>query len=233
LERQLELKERFMRIASHDLRSPLCLILMAVDLARRQPVQDGTSLAKNLENIAESATQMRHIIDTFLEIRAPAPGGVGPGAVRGRLDLNLLLAAVVRQHASAAQRKEITLGCELAEALPLVRGEAGLVFQAITNFTSNALKFTPFGGRVTVGTCVTPDGVRVEVRDSGPGVPTTERELLFTENVRLSPRPTGGEESNGVGLAIVQHLVKSQGGTVGADFPDGGGSAFWFELPKT
>ena len=48
---------------------------------------------------------------------------------------------------------------------------------------------------------------------------------------RLSPRPTGGEESNGLGLAIVKHLVESQGGTTGAEFPETGGSLFWFELP--
>lgn len=232
LEQQLALKERFMRIASHDLRSPLCLILMAVDLARRQAMKDGAAVAKKLEDIAESATQMRQIIDTFLEIRPAAPGGAGPGAARGRVDLNLLAAAVVRQHASAAQRKEISLGSALAEALPMARGEAGLIFQAITNFTSNALKFTPFGGRVTVATSVTATSVRLEVRDTGPGVPSGERAQLFTEHARLSPRPTGGEESNGVGLAIVKHLVSSQGGTVGVDFPDGSGSVFWFELPK-
>jgi signal transduction histidine kinase len=49
--------------------------------------------------------------------------------------------------------------------------------------------------------------------------------------VRLSPRPTAGEETHGLGLAIVKHLVESQAGTVGADFPAGGGSVFWFELP--
>jgi K+-sensing histidine kinase KdpD len=73
--------------------------------------------------------------------------------------------------------------------------------------------------------------IRVAVQDSGPGVPAGERELLFRDHVRLSPRPTGGEESHGVGLAIVKHLVEAQAGAVGVDFPARGGSVFWFELP--
>ena len=73
--------------------------------------------------------------------------------------------------------------------------------------------------------------VRAEIADTGPGVPPRERAQLFREHVRLTPRPTAGEESNGLGLAIVKHLAESQHGKVGADFPAGGGSVFWFELP--
>ena len=75
------------------------------------------------------------------------------------------------------------------------------------------------------------DRVRAEVHDTGPGVPVAERNRLFREHTKLSPRPTGGEESNGLGLSIVKHLIESQSGTVGADFPGQSGSIFWFELP--
>jgi signal transduction histidine kinase len=82
-----------------------------------------------------------------------------------------------------------------------------------------------------VRTATTDNGVRVEVTDSGPGVPAVEREKLFQENSRLSPRPTAGEESHGIGLSIVKNLIETEGGRVGAEFPAGGGSTFWFELP--
>jgi signal transduction histidine kinase len=230
-EGQLALKERFMRIAGHDLRNPLCLILMAGDLAKRQPiVAQSAELQGHLQNIADSAGEMRRIIDTFLEIRGPGAGGERLGAM-GRVDLNLLAGAVVRQHTLVAERKQIEFATELADALPLARCEAGLAFQACTNLASNALKFTPSGGRVVLATRVRADRVRVEVRDSGPGVPEPERSQLFQEHARLSPRPTAGEESNGLGLSIVKHLVEAQGGTVGAEFPEAGGSVFWFEVP--
>ena len=192
LENELALKDRFMRMAGHDLRSPLCLILMAGELARRQPAVTGSPALKYLDGIAESATQMRRIIDTFLEIRVPS----SPGSANGRVDLNLLAAAVVRQHAHAAERKQITLATDLAEPLPSARCDAALAYQAFTNLTSNALKFTPQEGTVTLRTRVSGDRVRVEVHDTGPGVPTAERVQLFRENVRLSPKPTGGEETN-------------------------------------
>jgi two-component system, sensor histidine kinase and response regulator len=227
LQTQLALKERFMRMAGHDLRSPLCLILMAAELGRRQAALPGTPPPiKYLDNIAESATQMRRIIDTFLDLRMPSGNGA-----KGSVDLNLLGDAVIRQHAPAAERKQITLAAELAPMLPLVHCDAVLAYQAFTNLTSNALKFTPPSGSVIVRTRVAGDRVRVEVHDTGPGVPAAERDQLFREHSRLSPRPTGGEESNGLGLSIVKHLIESQSGAVGADFPNGSGSIFWFELP--
>ncbi|MDP3073113.1 MAG: hybrid sensor histidine kinase/response regulator [Opitutaceae bacterium] len=229
LEAQLALKERFMRIASHDLRNPLCLVLVAGDLLRRQPpIAAADNLARYVETITDSALQMRRIVDTFLGLRPPTGAEHGPGSP---VDLNLLAGAVARQHAQAAEQKAITLGTELAEKLPLAKCDASLVYQAFTNLTSNALKFTPRGGRVTIRTLAPPGRTRVEVHDTGPGVPAAERGQLFREHARISVRPTAGEESNGLGLAIVKHLVESQGGSVGADFPAAGGSIFWFEVP--
>ena len=104
------------------------------------------------------------------------------------------------------------------------------VAQAFANYMSNALKFTPPGGRVLLRTRREGEHVRAEFCDSGPGVPPAERPRLFQDNARLSPRPTAGEESHGLGLAIVKNLIETQGGQVGADFPSEGGSIFWFEL---
>ncbi len=226
LEEQLALKERFMRIASHDLRNPLWLILMAVEAARRQP-DTGPAVHRQLDDIGESAADMRRIIDTFLELRTAG----GAAGARGRVDLNLMAEAMARQHALAAGQKRIMLRPELAPAVPPATGEPGLAFQAITNLVSNALKFTPLGGTVVIATRAMEGRVRVEVRDSGPGVPMAERDGLFREHAQLSPQPTGGEESHRIGLAIVKHLIESQAGAVGADFPASGGSVFWFELP--
>ena len=223
LEEQLALKEKFQRIASHDLRNPLCLVLMASEVARRQP--DLTPAASEfLQTVHTSATQMRRIIDTFLDLRK------SDGT--GRIDLALVATAVVRQHDLAAERKAIALIYEDSAApLPPVRCEAAHAYQALTNYVSNALKFTPCGGRVTVRTRLAGARVRVEVSDTGPGVPEAERAQLFTDYARLSPRPTAGEESHGLGLAIVKNLIASQSGQTGAEFPTTGGSTFWLELP--
>jgi K+-sensing histidine kinase KdpD len=69
------------------------------------------------------------------------------------------------------------------------------------------------------------------VQDHGRGVPSGERARLFGEYARLSPQPTGGEDSSGLGLSIVKQLIEAEQGTVGAEFPAAGGSIFWFEVP--
>jgi signal transduction histidine kinase len=226
LEQELALKERFMRIAGHDLRNPLCLILMSGELARRKGAKP--EVAEYLESIHSSAGQMRRIIDTFLNVRKAGDPGPGPA---GRVDLNLMAAAVVAQNEPAAERKQVTVTLELMENPPLVRTDAGHAYQALTNYVSNALKFLPPGGQVTVRSQAGENSMRVTVEDNGPGVPPGERATLFTEFARLSNRPTGGEESTGLGLSIVKQLIESERGKVGAEFPATGGSVFWFELP--
>ncbi|HYC71034.1 MAG TPA: hybrid sensor histidine kinase/response regulator [Opitutaceae bacterium] len=224
LEQQLALKERFIRIAGHDLRNPLCLILMSGELARRKGAP--AEVTEYLESIHASAKQMQSIIDTFLNVQR------ANGTRSARVDLNLLAAAVVSQHEPAAERKNLTFALDLTETLPAVHADTGHAYQALTNYVSNAVKFLPPGGRVTVRTRPAGDAaVRVEVEDNGPGVPAAERDRLFTDYACISNRPTGGEESTGLGLSIVKQLVESQRGAVGADFPAPGGSVFWFEYP--
>jgi len=220
LEKELALKQKFMRIAAHDLRNPLCLILMSGAQARRKGAPP--AIADQLENIEFSARQMQSIIDTFLNVQKPG---------NGRVNLNVLAQAVVAQNEPAAQNKNISLRLQSADSLPVVSIEAGHAYQALTNYVSNAVKFLPPGGQITVRTSANGKSVRVEVQDNGPGVPVSERPALFTEYARLSIRPTGGEESTGLGLSIVKQLIESQGGAVNAEFPAEGGSIFWFELP--
>ncbi len=223
LQQQLALKENFMRIAGHDLRNPLCLILMSGELARRKGAPP--EVAGYLENIHASARQMRNIIDTFLAVQRPG------GSMPGRVDLNLLATAIAAQNEPAAERKSLTFALELAESLPPANADTGHAYQALTNYVSNAIKFLPNGGALTIRTSASEMAVRVEVQDNGPGVPVAERHALFTEYANISTKPTAGEESTGLGLAIVKQLVESQRGAAGADFPAAGGSVFWFELP--
>src|SRR3954469_1630644 len=225
LQQQLALTERFMRVASHDLRNPLCLILMSGELARRKGATP--EVAEYLESIHASAGQMRRIIDTFLNVRKSTADGRSPG----RVDLNRMAAAVIAQNEPAAERKQLSVTLEPAEPLPQAKADAGYAYQALTNYLSNAIKFLPPGGKVHVRTSANDFRVRLEVCDNGPGGPVVGGGGLFTEFAPLSNRPTGGEESTGIGLSIVKQLIEGEHGTVGAEFPPEGGSVFWFELP--
>jgi signal transduction histidine kinase len=221
LEKELALKQQFMRIAAHDLRNPVCLILLSAGLAAR--ARTPAELTAELADIQSSARQIQNIIDTFLNVQKSGSG---------RVNLALLAEAVVAQHQAAADLKRIVLQLDGVDPqLPSAEAEAGHAYQALTNYVSNAIKFLPKGGRIAVRLSTRDGNLRIEVQDDGPGVPVAERASLFTEYARLSVRPTGGEESTGLGLSIVKHLTESQGGRAGAEFPATGGSLFWFELP--
>ena len=226
VETQLAKTERFMRIASHDLRNPLCLILMSGELSRRKPMPP--EIAQYMENIHASAVQMRRIIDTFLNVRRP--DDVTNGTPR-TAHLNVIASAVAGQNEPAIERKEAILELQLDDSLPAAACDAIHAYQALMNYVSNALKFLPVGGSVKISTRARDLRIRVEVADSGPGIPPSERPELFKEFAHLSNKPTAGEESTGLGLSIVKQLVEANAGSVGADFPESGGSVFWFELP--
>lgn len=223
LREELELKQRFMRIASHDLRNPLCLLTFASAVARRR-LDQPEAITSQLDEIDESVSQMQDIIDTFLELKETDDGKPLPPLP--------LIEATVRQYHTVAATKDQQLDLVLPDkTLPLVRGRTSTVFQVLSNLISNALKFSPSGSKVTVTVSTpSPAAVRITVLDEGPGVPIAERDQLFKDNARLSPRPTGGEDSHGFGLSIARQLVEQAGGRIGADFPPSGGSAFWAEL---
>lgn len=223
---QLAQREQFIRIASHDLRHPLGMILLSGELAGR--TKAAPELAGHLEEIHDAARQMRLILDTFLTVERHRVSSEEPLAP---VDVNVLAESALAQHQLIAEQKTITLEFDLASDLPPVRGRKSHLSQVLANYLSNALKFTPSGGRVLLRTSRRDTHVRAELCDTGPGVPAVERSRLFQEYAQLSPRPTAGEESHGLGLAIVKNLIETQSGRVGADFPSGGGSIFWFELP--
>ena len=105
--------------------------------------------------------------------------------------------------------------------------------QILSNLVSNAIKFSPPIRIVTLSSEQKADRVHITVADQGPGIPPGERADLFKPFSKLSPRPTGGESSTGLGLWIVKEQVTLQNGAVTADFPADGGSHFRVELPAS
>lgn len=102
----------------------------------------------------------------------------------------------------------------------------------MSNYLSNAIKYSPLGSSVVVAANSNYRCWRVEVKDQGPGIPVEERSMLFKEFARISSLSTSGETGARLGLAIVKKLAEAQGGKAGADFPESGGSVFWIEVPS-
>jgi signal transduction histidine kinase len=220
------LKDHFFQIATHDLKGPLGNLRMAHNLLRRYMNDDPR--AEELMHMAElSSTNMRLVIEEFLDLAA---------LQNGKIDVELRDVAVdevvrdlVSQYRLNAMEKDIAL-----DSLPsdlVVYADRARFSQALGNLISNALKYSSADTTITLWAENCGDRVRVCVADQGPGIPPAERSLLFTQFGKLSPRPTNGESSTGLGLWIVKHMIELQNGDVGVECPREGGSIFWIELP--
>jgi signal transduction histidine kinase len=222
-----EMKDRMLKIASHDLKGPLGNISMVAYLLRQSEnlIEDGPRLLDTLEH---SLGGMLTIIKDFLDTAALQSGA---------LDIHLgcivvadLLEALAFEHEATALKKGITL--ETISNDGAIMADISRFRQVLDNLVSNAIKYSPANTTVRLGTECQDGVVRIYVADEGPGIPVQERDRLFTEFGKLSPRPTGGESSTGLGLWIVKHLVTLQQGHVGVECPPEGGSTFWVEMPR-
>jgi signal transduction histidine kinase len=128
--------------------------------------------------------------------------------------------------------KEQTIDLDLPGSLPKVSGIERLVREAVVNYLTNAVKFTPPRGRIVVRAVSAPPVVRIEVEDGGPGVPEDARESIFEEFAR-STRDGGDEagKSSGLGLSIVRRVAEALGGSCGVESAGERGSVFYLELP--
>ena len=131
----------------------------------------------------------------------------------------------------AAETKHLQLQVLVGPAGPVVQ-DAGKLNQILSNLLGNAVKFTPPGGRVTLGCEAAGDVVRVRVRDTGPGVPADQLARIFEPFVQLDPGLARAHEGTGLGLAISRDLARGMGGDLTAESAPGAGSTFTLTLPR-
>jgi signal transduction histidine kinase len=138
---------------------------------------------------------------------------------------------VVEQYAGRAAEKEIDLSAKVAEGLPPIIANELRITQAIRNLVSNAVKYTPEGGRVLVEAKLGEGTIRMSVTDNGPGISAEDQSRLFKEFSRVGSQETRGMAGTGLGLAIVRSVVESIKGRVWVESELGEGSTFVIELP--
>jgi signal transduction histidine kinase len=231
LQRLNELKISFLGIAAHDLRSPLGMIKMAAHFLL-DPNTDVTEQERReiLNEVVGESQYMLELIDELLDVSEIESGKLqlNPQTV-GLQDF--LLEAVLRQNQLAAPKgTQVCLGTELAPS-DTVTADPRRLRQVIDNLISNAVKYSPTGSRVCLRAEKIPGGWRISVQDEGPGIRRQDQHRLFQDFARLSSRPTGGEKSTGLGLAIARRVIEAHGGQVGVDSEPGQGATFWFTLP--
>jgi two-component system sensor histidine kinase/response regulator len=232
LKRLSELKDEFLRIASHDLKNPLTEIMGTAGLVESL-VPPGKPMPERLHGLVSrqkaAAKRMQGIIEDFLDQQAAEYGALQLSLAP--VDLAELAAEAVESCQVAAQAKGITVKAEPAPGVAPVMADRARLAQVVQNFVDNAVKFGRSGDTVVARTRLDGDKLLLEVSDTGPGLQEADFAKVFSKYGRLSNRPTGGEKSTGLGLSIAKQLVEQHRGEIGVRNNEGPGATFWFSLP--
>jgi len=222
-------KSAFLANTSHEIRTPLNGLLGLARLAMRDDV-DVVRRQEYLGQIVDSAQSLAGIMSDILDFSKIEAGRLALEDTP--FNLHDALHAVHHAYRSLAEVKGLALQLTLDDALPVtVRGDPVRVRQILSNFVTNALKFTQ-RGHVRIEAAPTAGGrVRLAVSDTGPGVPAETRARLFTPFSQGDSSTTRRFGGTGLGLSICRDLAQLMGGLVGLDSVPGHGSTFWAELP--
>ncbi len=224
LDRSFAAQRRFVADASHELRSPLTVLKGSMDVALRRE-RDPAEYRQVLESSREEVDRMAALADNLLTL-ARTDSGLSPDRLLP-VELEAVARRVVERSRPAAEAAGLMLSLE--SFATATRGDAGLIERAIGNLVENALKYAPRGSRVTVR-CLPTDGrARVEVEDTGPGIPAEHAPHVFERFYRGDPARSRGSGA-GLGLPIASAIASAHGGALELVRP-GPGPLFRLTLP--
>ena len=221
----------FLADVSHELRTPIAATHTFIELLQGPAGEDPAARAEFLESSAGQLDRLDWLAQNLLELSKLDSGLVlldlRPDDVRGTIE------SAVEQQLAAAERKGIRLTAELPDHPLRFRHDPPRVGQVVANLLGNALKFTPRGGEVRVAARAMPDGgARIEVVDTGAGIPESELPLIFGRFYRGAKASEARSSGSGLGLAIVKSIVDMHHGTIAVESRVGRGTRFVVTLPR-
>ena len=224
-----DLKNKFLGMASHDLRNPLASIrgYSKFLLDKGMQVKEDTR-QEFLTSIKNVSGNMLELISNLLDISVIESGQLKLNPEKA--SIKKLAEEKIHLQQILADKKNIVLHADLEE-VPEFYFDANRMGQVMDNLLSNAVKYSPPDKEVFVKLESTGEIMTVSVKDDGPGISPDEQGQLFQHFQKLSARPTGGESSSGLGLAIAQRIVEEHQGSIGVDSQLGQGATFYFSLP--
>lgn len=225
-------KNRFLGMAAHDLRNPLASVRGFAGFLRDGTVGPLTTDQIDLVNMIHDASQsMLDVVNELLDVAT-----IQSGELKLRLErhsLADLVAKAVKFTNIQAERKKTRVELVNPEVSPVLSIDVARMRQVVDNLLSNAVKYSPPGATIRALIHLEPEqhACGFSVQDQGPGIPEGEREKLFKDFGVLSTRPTGGEKSTGLGLAICQKIVQAHHGSIRVKNLQSGGCEFSVSLP--
>ncbi len=222
-------RQDILAVVSHDLRSPLSTVSMAAEslLVRRPEHDRRTRDRRALEMIDRAAHRMARMTMDLLDMSSIEAGHLAldakPTAVA------TIIQDVVEEMAHGAAASSLQLVAGAADPLLLIRCDSDRILQVLSNLVSNAIKFTPPGGRIDLTTESEDAFVRFAVADTGPGI---SDELVPHVFDRYRQAKATASKGRGLGLFIAKGIVEAHGGRIGVDTAPGRGTTFFFRLPR-
>jgi signal transduction histidine kinase/CheY-like chemotaxis protein len=224
------LKDEFLAIVSHELRTPLNAILGWSDLLYRKKL-DGRQRDRGIQAIYDSARRQAQLIDDLLDVARIMSGKMR--LQRTLVDLEDVVGAALSVVQAAAEAKRIVVRVESEPFIAPIYGDRSRLQQVVWNLVSNAIKFTPERGVITVRLRRMHDVAELQVSDTGEGIPDHLLQTIFEPFRQADGSTTRTHGGLGLGLSIVKQLVESHGGTVSAQSRgQGQGAMFIVRLPN-
>lgn len=219
-------REEVFAMAIHDFKTPLSgMYGLATILADGEAtLEEVPTFGRDILQLSEG---MLGAVNELVDLHRFEEGSVH--LKREAVSLADLAESIRSSLGPAAKRKHIRLLVSAADQTAHL--DAEIVLRVVGNLASNAVKFSPAGGAVSVNLIYEKTKLYVEVTDQGPGISVADQKKLFQKFARLTARPTGGESSSGLGLAIVKRLVELHGGNVTCKSALGVGSTFRVVIP--
>lgn len=226
------LKDEFLGIASHELKTPMTTIQGYVQVLKRRVGNaslDRDALVQVVDTINDQTRRMNRLVDELLDISRIEAGRLEMR--REPVDIEAMLEELVEQQQMTSEQVTISLAVAPDAAHLTAYGDESRLQQVALNLLSNALKYSPAGSKVTVSLCRTDGFAEVNVKDTGVGISADEQEHLFERFFRTEGARVSGVGGLGLGLYIASTIVREHGGRMWVRSQPGEGSAFFFTVP--
>jgi signal transduction histidine kinase len=195
------------------------------------PDADGQRTAEYAAMINEAGRHLLQLVDDILDVARSQTGVLD--TAEQPLDVAEVIEAAATSADPAAAAAGLVLDTALPRGLPLLRGDARRLRQVLDKLLSNAVKFTPAGGRITLSAAAEPDGLVIRVADTGIGIPASERERMFEPFTQLDSSLARRFQGSGLGLHLARTLAAALGAVLTLEDPNGPGIVAVLRFPTT
>ncbi len=226
LERSNQLRRKMTADIAHDLRTPLSVLTGYTEALSDEKLQPTPEI---FETMHSEALHINHLVDD-LKTLSLADAGELPLAYQ-RIAVDVLLNRTASAHRVQAERENIVIAVDIQPQLPEIQVDVERMVQVLGNLMSNALRYTPPGGRITLSARQSGDQVQLSIADTGVGIAAEDLPYVFERSYRgdKARRVPAGE--TGLGLSIAKSLVQAQGGTISVESEPGVGTTFTIHIP--